>query len=202
MNNNEILLVAGAGGGSGGNNTPDKAIEYVGGYGGPTASDGKGNDYAKQNRDKVNFTGKGATASYPGKGGIYTVWNNNNEFGCAAEDGSQFFGGTACAISHASAGGGGSGYYGGGGGADVAGGGGGSSYASPKMGSVLLMNGNTFFADQNGQAELGHIGNGFAIIEESFEEYIYRPCPVVICSDYEKFSPSSKYSILFAAVYS
>lgn len=199
INTNEVLIVAGAGGGSGymSNN------EYFGGYGGPTAGDGQGNEYATQNRDKVNFTGKGATASYPGKGGQYYEWkSSDSKILCTAEDGSKFSGGSACAVAYGSAGGGGSGYYGGGGGADVAGGGGGSSYASQKIGSVFLLNGNMYFTDQNGQPEIGHGGNGFVIIEESYEEYIYHPCPVIVCSEYEKIFLNLNTAVMLAAIYS
>lgn len=164
------MLVAGAGAGSG----YYVQTEYFGGYGGPVAGDGAGNDIAYINREKVNFTGKGATLTYPGKGGFYFPWDNGTFSNCTAEDGSSFTGGNGCASASASSGGGGSGYFGGGGGADIAGGGGGSSYASPKIGSVTLMNGNSYFAGPDSKPELGHKGNGCVIIEQSYDEYIIK----------------------------
>lgn len=175
----DLLIVAGAGGGSGFYNDQ----HFVGGYGGPNAGDGAGNDFPlHSNGAKVNFTGKGARVAYPGKGGYYEQWEDKDPWPpCYGTDGSRLRGGDACATSGGSSGGGGAGYFGGGGGADLAGGGGGSSYASPLLSSIILQNGDDIFSDPNKVAEKGHIGNGFIIIEEYYSDYIpYDICKKVI----------------------
>ncbi|EAY08018.1 eggshell protein 1 precursor, putative [Trichomonas vaginalis G3] len=149
---NNILIASGSGGGSG----SYLLEEYIGGYGGKIAGNGNGS---------IFYSGKGATYSTAGAGGVYSFNPDDNRGSCTAESGSKLAGGNSCITADASPGGGGGGYYGGGGGADVAGGGGGSSFASNILEKVLFKNGNEEIFEPDGTKSIGHVGNGFISIE-------------------------------------
>lgn len=176
-NPNNPLLVAGSGGGSG----HYISVEYSGGYGGPYASDGFGNEFTE---GKANVTGKGARVNSPGEGGRYYNWDMKGSYlPCNATSGSRYKGGDACTSAEGSSGGGGSGLLGGGGGADIAGGGGGSSFASNILRSVILLDGNTYFTSPTGEAEKGHAGDGFIRIKQIEEESVYEVYCNVQCTE-------------------
>ncbi|EAX92112.1 PE-PGRS protein, putative [Trichomonas vaginalis G3] len=151
-NISNIIIVSGSGGGSGYYAYTDGTVESFGGYGGLIAGNGAGSGF-----------GTGATISSAGNGGFYP--GTSASLSCLAENGEKLTGGNSCSTSEASAGGGGSGYFGGGGGADLGGGGGGSSFASDILENIKYLNGNENMTEPIGTTNIGHVGNGFVIIE-------------------------------------
>ena len=165
-NINDIIIVSGSGGGSGFYIWENINYEYLGGYSGFIAGNGTG-----------AYFGNGATINSSGIGGKYPGYkDNNNEYSpCNGISGVKLKGGNSCSTAQASSGGGRSGYFGGGGGADVSGGGGGSSYASNSLEKIIYINGNEKLTEPNGNSNIGHIGNGYILIE-----YI-ASCSIINC---------------------
>ena len=148
--NGENLVIAGGGGGIG-----SWVSNIFGGHAGGLTG---------ESNHTYERYGQGGTQSEGGKNGIY--YGNPPEFSsCEAGKGTKGLGGNACSTALTSAGGGGGGYYGGGGGADYGSGSGGSGYINPKLENAKTYPGSTLFASPtSGKTEIGHKGDGYAII--------------------------------------
>lgn len=161
-----VLLVAGGGGGSSYfplsyYTTDGIAIKantyYDGGYGGGEAG-GSSQGSSSNKAGILQYTG--GNQSSAGNGPIYNGAAGPNTVGGFGYGGSGH-GGGACA------GGGGSGWYGGMGGYDNSAGSGGSGYVNTtELTEASTIAGNISFTSPSGGTEIGHEGNGYAIITQ------------------------------------
>ena len=149
--NSQKIIIAGGGRGSIEYTMNENPPDYCGGYGGGAS----GGD------------GEGGKEMNLGKGGKTYEYDNQGKFEGTIDiegtKGTLGKGGNGATTEYSSAGGGGGGYYGGGGGADIGSGGGGSGYVH------WLVNGKTLsgiqkFPNPEGSYEIGHPGDGYAII--------------------------------------
>ena len=146
--NGENLVIAGGGGG-----ICTHGSYYFGGHAGGLTG---------ESNQTTQTYGQGGTQSEGGNPGHYS---GSSYSSCTAKKGTKGYGGNACSTACAGAGGGGGGYYGGGGGADIGSGGGGSAFLNTKLKSRKTFSGSSIFiSPTNGKFEVGHKGDGYAII--------------------------------------
>ena len=130
---------------------------YDGGYGGGEAG-GSSQGSSSNKAGILQYTG--GNQSSAGNGPIYNGTAGPNTVGGFGYGGSGHGGGDC-------AGGGGSGWYGGMGGYDNSAGSGGSGYVNTtELTEASTIAGNISFTSPSGGTEIGHEGNGYAIITQ------------------------------------